>query len=526
MKIKVYGPPGTGKTTYLQNRLAELLDSGKYKYNDIAYMSFTNSAIVEFLERLGLPIENSRSRAVPFFRTMHGIAEKLLFRNGIAKDKLRKTHRYGNPIIWYYVFCRKYGVPVSPDVTDAVQLGDRAWLIYSYAINKYYPKYGDRSLDKVVSDFPEEAPFVLDIIDKWQHFKEVNGILDFVDFLTLVYDCELSLPTQVLFADEFQDFSCLQYEIFRIWEQDKDIVMIAGDDDQAIMTFQGASPEFMLKWDADEEVVLSKSFRLARAVHRFGMKVISMVENRRHKVFEPRDEEGAVFRYDNVMLESIAELARRLAQKGYSVEVLFRTNEQVEKFSQELIKRGIKFEHLKRSSFWQELDDLLLFLQALVHGRRPKYEQLKAYLDYCNIPKDQKEKILNAYLNNTLPQDFFTRIRKNAVALLDRKKLVDRFGEAVEHVLYNIVVLKREYEDLKGKIIVDTIHAAKGTEADYVILHDSFPNAVRSALNTGRADISDEIRVWYVGVTRARKVLVIVSTGKDTFLGNVVGVYP
>ena len=524
MKVKVYGPPGTGKTTYLQSKLAELLDSGKYKFNNIAYISFTNSAIAEFLERLGLPIENSRSRATPYFRTMHGIAEKLLFENGIMKDELRKTHRYGNPMVWYYIFCRKYGIPVSSDLVEGDELGNRVWSIYSYVINKYYPRYGDSAFDKVVSEFPEDAPFVLDIIDKWRYFKEVNGILDFDDFLILAYEHELALRTSVLFADEFQDFSLLQYEIFKIWEEDKDIVMIAGDDDQAIMTFQGASPEYMLEWDADEEVVLSKSYRLPVAVHRFSSKIISLVERRRHKVFEPRDEEGLVVRYDNVLFENIAELAYRLAQKGYSVQVLFRTNELVEEFSQELIKKGVKFEHLKRSSFWQELDDLLLFLQDIVNGKRPKYEHLRAYLQYSILPKDVQEKILSSYLNNTLPLDFFMKIQKNAVAYLDRKKLVDRFGVAVEHVLYNIIVLKRNYDDLKGKIIVDTIHAAKGSEADVVILHDSLPKSVKLSLNSGRLEVSDELRVWYVGATRSRNILVLVSTGKDTFLGNFVGV--
>ena len=74
-----------------------------------------------------------------------------------------------------------------------------------------------------------------------------------------------------------------------------------------------------------------------------------------------------------------------------------------------------------------------------------------------------------------------------------------------------------------------TIHKAKGTEADYVILLDGGPpraarNAEDRALERGLSVFwgrdtaeEEERRIWYVALTRARrKVYVIVSADSDS----------
>ena len=56
-------------------------------------------------------------------------------------------------------------------------------------------------------------------------------------------------------------------------------------------------------------------------------------------------------------------------------------------------------------------------------------------------------------------------------------------------------------------LFVDTIHAAKGREADIVILCDGITPTIEKSAFNGHKD--DELRVWYVGVTRAQEVLLI-----------------
>ena len=48
----VIGPPGTGKTTFLKNKVDELINSEKCEPNEIAYLSFTVKAAEEIRDRV------------------------------------------------------------------------------------------------------------------------------------------------------------------------------------------------------------------------------------------------------------------------------------------------------------------------------------------------------------------------------------------------------------------------------------------------------------------------------------------
>ena len=48
----VIGPPGTGKTTYLKNKVQELLKSGACRSQEIGYFSFTVKAAEEIRDRI------------------------------------------------------------------------------------------------------------------------------------------------------------------------------------------------------------------------------------------------------------------------------------------------------------------------------------------------------------------------------------------------------------------------------------------------------------------------------------------
>jgi superfamily I DNA/RNA helicase len=76
--------------------------------------------------------------------------------------------------------------------------------------------------------------------------------------------------------------------------------------------------------------------------------------------------------------------------------------------------------------------------------------------------------------------------------------------EAVSMPPYYYDYLRSVDLDCDKPYILSTIHASKGLEADNVVLLNGMSDRVYNKLD------DNEYRVWYVGVTRARKELRIV----------------
>jgi hypothetical protein len=67
---------------------------------------------------------------------------------------------------------------------------------------------------------------------------------------------------------------------------------------------------------------------------------------------------------------------------------------------------------------------------------------------------------------------------------------------------------------LKPRHRLSTIHAAKGAEADHVVLLTDMPPKVRES---AERTPDDERRVWYVAVTRVRQTLTLVGDDNPFF---------
>jgi DNA helicase-2/ATP-dependent DNA helicase PcrA len=86
-------------------------------------------------------------------------------------------------------------------------------------------------------------------------------------------------------------------------------------------------------------------------------------------------------------------------------------------------------------------------------------------------------------------------------------------------------VIKSASENINSNITLATIHSAKGLEYDYVYMIDNiegeFPSEKR---NMSDADyeklLEEERRIFYVGMTRAKKSLSIIVPEKQSLFVN------
>ena len=87
----VIGPPGTGKTTFLKNKVNELVKNNICFPNQIGYFSFTVKAAEEIRDRVAQGSEMSKDelkKEYPYFCTLHSLAYKQLqLRQGQIMDE-------------------------------------------------------------------------------------------------------------------------------------------------------------------------------------------------------------------------------------------------------------------------------------------------------------------------------------------------------------------------------------------------------------------------------------------------------
>ena len=76
----VIGPPGTGKTTFLKNKVDQIIKEGKASPNEIGYFSFTVKAAEEIRNRVTNEewSEAELKKMFPYFCTLHSLAYKRL----------------------------------------------------------------------------------------------------------------------------------------------------------------------------------------------------------------------------------------------------------------------------------------------------------------------------------------------------------------------------------------------------------------------------------------------------------------
>ena len=72
----------------------------------------------------------------------------------------------------------------------------------------------------------------------------------------------------------------------------------------------------------------------------------------------------------------------------------------------------------------------------------------------------------------------------------------------------------KENEDSKEGVVVSTMHSTKGLEFERVFLPDVNEDVIPHKKSLKEEDIEEERRLFYVGVTRAKKYLHILSVKK------------
>lgn len=452
-RSKIFGPPGSGKTTTAIDMVTDYLNETKGR---VVFASFTRNARDTLLYRVP---KNLKSRME--IRTIHSLAYRALgYDRNYIKDNLLKFEKFlGRQI------------PNDPDfyIPDKM-LKDVLNFVGNFRNQRRNPES---------YEYPSHIPkvYVNFIVKYYKIFKDQENFADYDDILAEYVRKGDALKCDAMFIDEAQDLSALQWAAIERMSGNATYVAVFGDDDQGIFGWAGAESKNFLQWDCDTKEVLSKSYRLSRKVHQLALKIIEQVTEREPKEFNHNGTEGEVYHASRIDYDTDF--------RGYdSIGVLYRCNYHAKPIKEELHRRGIKY--MSKGSPW-EYQDCIDSIVAWENWRKTgtcgedERELIQKHTEIEKIGTLKTCPDLPWYEALHIP---FTDVYRRFISIHGIEKM-----------------------DTLPKIELTTMHHAKGGEWDKVILLTEMSKKAYTALKTSQETAEQETRVWYVGVTRAKKCL-------------------
>jgi DNA helicase-2/ATP-dependent DNA helicase PcrA len=493
----ILGPPGTGKTSHVLSEIDTLLQAGESP-DRIAFVSFTKKAIAEATGRAGEKF-NLKPRQLPMFKTVHAMCFAGL---GIGKSDVVGKEHYRELGEWLgYRFEGTWdeseGVPVGSEKGDTLLFLDNLARVQQRPLKEVWEENYHECEWEELERFQEG----------YQDFKSSKYVMDFTDMLSAyIAMCDPSPARQVI-VDEAQDLSSLQWSVLKHAYGNVRQTIIAGDDDQSIYKWSGADVNAFLALEGNK-TVLSKSYRLPRSVHEIANGIVQKIENRFDKPFDPRDSEGEV----NFMTS-----LEEVVVGEESTLFLVRNTYLARKVQDYMHRMGIPYTNKYgfssvRSAHIKAIEGV----EKLRKAEPATGAEVKAMYDNMRIgeylARGFKVKVAN--LKDT---DLFSFAElRNNFGLLDIAPWYNVLGGIGDDLIAYYQRLKANGYNLDSKpnCSISTIHAAKGGEADHVVLLSDM--AYRSHQEYVKQP-DNERRVAYVGVTRAKEKLSIVLPQSKLF---------
>ena len=542
-RVIVEAPAGYGKTTTMISRIAYLYASGRIP-NPKKVLGLT------FSVNAALKVKRDVAEKLPSLigttNNPTSVSEKITVTNyhGFCKSVLRK---YGYLItpqlrkdIHLFKAIGENDIPNYAELTTLLSADELSCLrgVETSIKNGDMPKadsvqrYTSLIVEKLLPlDFVTHNSIILMVIALFSQYAQIRTF--YQNYYPLII------------VDEFQDTNSIAWELLKSLICDKSQLLFLGDSLQRIYGFIGALPDIMAVAAEEygmETIALNKNYRF-----RSNPDMLLLDQNIRANAahgfqFDPGE---AIAQLPALWGNTQADEAAQIAEKIMSLQaehpnsriaILCRgRSKNTELIEAALSQKAISYfyglfneDDVEYVGFHRMCQEL--FIQRF--GER-KYITGRSLASFVEVVSRKypavKNKVETALL--TLLEALVEKVSTDYATISPEDKytlLLDMFENRQ---------LKQAMEYVEANVIITTIHGAKGLEWDYVFLSDverwvfpsftcnlclnkfaTLPNSKCSMPSLLSPDLKkvllDELSVYYVGITRARKQVYISASAK------------
>jgi DNA helicase-2/ATP-dependent DNA helicase PcrA len=581
--VRLWGPPGSGKSTQSALRTAVRAAEEDIRAGDMTVVTYRKSLAGVVKRRLiewgafdeesdfdhWTTIHAAASRATGFHDRFAAYEDRDELEGMVGRQaefrfckKLRLRH--DPPVPWeetkWTVFEDLYGyaknnlldVGEYENVPQKAQRPLKSDLVAQRKLDAFYDEWGDGA------DFYAVA-------NGWEEFKNHHNCYDFWQQLDAALGGRLP-PMKHVVIDEYHDATPLMAAVTERWVRNAETAIVAGDPDQVVNGYAGASPGFFeeLGERTGEDIPIVKLSRSWRCPDEHFAAASRVLSAERPPPDLETDGPGKLHRHpagdfstDDNGTWSFPDPAEQgspawlYEEFGSDMLYLTRTQKQASGVAAALDAAGIIYQSQNSvGGDWEMRTRLLTLLnmlesveppkeatprmiQSLTDREEPNIEKFSLTVDEAKLLAKHShghyiddEGDLRSYLNRLNPDTdtvpltewneyitpkWWLRYTNGAASIGELTGLSDRDGHAMKRAAdrYELPI---DVADVDTRIL--TIHASKGVEAADVVVYDGVTNSITNAMAESDPLRENEARTWYVALTRARKRLHIM---RDAF---------
>ena len=579
--------PGSGKTTVLVARLGCLIHYRGVSPREILTVTYTVSAAGDIARRFATLFGEDLARQLSF-RTINGLCASIIRtyarRKGVEPFALADGDARLNAVLRDLLLRTGSDYPTEQQIKEArthitycknMMLSEAD--IHRHTVEgmdfpAVYFEYQDYLRRSRLMDFDDQMVFALRIL------RREPEIL-----------ARCRARCRWLCLDEAQDTSKIQHAILALLAGESRNYFLVGDEDQSIYGFRAAWPRALLDFERDwpgaRVLLMETNYRSTGAIVSRADAFIQGNRDRHSKHMRTDNQAGAPIR--RVSLSDYSRQAAYLLQVAKdcrtSTAVLYRNNDSALPLIDLLEREGAPYVCRQREGFFFTSPIVRDLTDVLTLAYRP--DDRERFLRICwKLDLKIKKALLTQLLNRQRPGEpvvdcllsgsgltgwqigrvkaFGTHLAKlpqlSSFAALRRIVTYMGYGDYLGEermdtgrldVLLALAVQNPEPSRFLGRLeelrdlcaaggggadcpfVLSTIHASKGLEYDRVLLIDaaegSFPAWRQADLSPAEARraLEEERRLFYVGVTRARHTLELL-TYENKFGEPVQGRFP